>query len=104
MDRRTKNEQIKEILYEIESLIGSSSLKLMLQRIFCELDKKGYEVPESPTNVDLSMLTEEELNKFLKLLLEVIGRMLGKDFKENLIKKLENKYGTDNALEKNLKN
>jgi len=100
MNRKKGKKEIKEILYEIESLIGSFSLKLMLQRIFYELGKKGYEVPESPTNVDLSMLTEEELKKFLTLLLEVVGSMLGEDFKRDLIERLEEKYGTDKDIHK----
>ncbi len=84
--RDEKIKFIKEKLIELESLIGSLALKLMVQRVFYEMDKKGFNVPENVLNTDFSNLSEDEINKFFKYIVILVGEILGNDFKNDLIK------------------
>ena len=91
--RDEKIKFIKEKLIELESLIGSLALKLMVQRIFYEMDKKGFNVPENVLNTDFSNLSEDEINNFFKYIVILVGEILGNDFKNDLIKEWEEKFG-----------
>ncbi|EDP73245.1 hypothetical protein, partial [Hydrogenivirga sp. 128-5-R1-1] len=71
--RDEKIKFIKEKLIELESLIGSLALKLIVQRVFYEMDKKGFNVPENVLNTDFSNLSEDEINKFFKYIVILVG-------------------------------
>ncbi len=91
--KKEKIKFIKEKLIELESLIGSLALRLMVQRIFYEMDKKGFNVPDNISNIDFESLSDDEIDKFFSYLTFLVGEILGNDFKEKLIKEWEENFG-----------
>lgn len=91
--RDKKIKFIKGKLLEIESLIGSLTLKLMIQRIFYEMGRNGFNVPDNVINVNFEDLSEDEIDRFFNYLTILVGEVLGNEFKASLIKDWEKNFG-----------
>lgn len=82
---------IKESLNEISMYIGTSALKVVLERIFFDLSvyNPAWEHIEisDPEEVDFSKFSIEELKKFYHMLVDIVGNILGDEFKKELLRK-----------------
>ncbi|RLB10458.1 MAG: hypothetical protein DRG27_02965 [Deltaproteobacteria bacterium] len=84
---------IKDSLNEISIYIGTSTLKIVLERIFYDLSVYNPEWESikisDPEEVDFSKFSPEELKKFYQMFVDIIGNILGEEFKEELLRKVE---------------
>ena len=84
---------IKEALNEISIYMGTSTLKAILERISFDLSvyNSAWEhiKTDDPKEIDFSSFSINELKKFYYMFVDIVGNMLGDEFREDLLKKLE---------------
>ncbi len=84
--------EIRKVLREISDLIGKGNLRILVVKIIGDL-KAGnpnlvdLNVPEDPTCIDLSRLSEEEKRAFLYMLMDIGGFVAGGETRQRLLKR-----------------
>jgi hypothetical protein len=84
--------EIREILREFEGLMGKGVLRMVVDRILSDIkcgnpNLEDLKVPEDPTCLDLSVLSEEEKRAFLYMLLDIGGSLAGEETRYRLLKR-----------------
>ncbi|WP_041353939.1 hypothetical protein [Nitratiruptor sp. SB155-2] len=83
---KNKIESLRKKLIELEALMGSFSMKLLLQRILFELGREDIEIPDSIQNFPLDAFSQKELDQFIQLLATTVSSILGEDFEKEIKK------------------
>ncbi len=84
---------IKESLSEISIYIGTTTLKVVLKRIFFDLSVYNPQWENikvnDPEELDFSKFSTEDLKRFYHMFVDIVGNILGDEFKEELLMKLK---------------
>lgn len=92
------DELIKDALREGEKFVGRTTLRFILKRIIYDLsltneNLKSVEIPNDPTDIDLSKMSEEEKRILYYQLADILGALVNPQLKDSLLRRLEGKYG-----------
>ena len=81
---------IREAFEEVSIYIGTTALRMIVERILYDLSVYNSSLRsikvEDPKEIDFYKFSPNELKKFYYMFADIIGTMLGDEFKEELLK------------------
>jgi len=87
-------DRLRKALYRVSESVGRDNLRFIVDRIIKDLSitnpsLKDLEVPEDPGELNLDLLSEDELERFYYLLADISGSLVDESLKEELLKDAE---------------
>ena len=87
-------DKLRKALHIVAEAVGRANLRFVVERIIYDLSItnpsfRGLQVPEDPTELDLDLFGDEEIERFYYLLADIAGSLAGESLKEKLLKEIE---------------
>ncbi len=87
------DKEIAEALREVERVLGRGNLRAVVSRIISDLmttnpDLEKLGIPEDPTHLDFSRMSDEEKRAFLYMLLDICDGLGCENFKRRFLERL----------------
>ncbi len=94
MDKEGIVNLIKEAFDEVSIYTGTAALRMIVERVIYDLSVfnpkiRDLNIPEDPRDMDFGLFSKNEAERFYFMFVDIIGALLGSEFKIALLRKIE---------------